>query len=290
MPRPEEIRKAYIDYFTHAQPSAELPGDGLLRRIYRSGAKGYISRKFGYPSPKAFSSRVLGRLLNLFPTRTRYIDFNVLHLRYQPGGRLLDIGCGSGGALRSMQRLGWTVEGIDFDPVVAAKARATGLKVHCGTLEEQGYEEDSFDAISLSHVIEHVHRPFELLKECRRILKPDRQLVVLTPNVESLSHRRFKESWLLLDPPRHLQLFSQESIKVMARRAGFRTTWTTTSARTGGRVRIGSHEIAKSGRHDAVRPLAILESIYGELIELNQGIRCLWDSAAGEELVMVAEK
>ena len=94
------------------------------------------------------------------------------------------------------------------------------------TLELAG---ESFDAVVMNHVIEHVHDPVELLVEARRLLKQDGVLVLITPNAESQEHRIFGASWYSLDPPRHLHIFSPRSLSKLARLSGFskHETWTT---------------------------------------------------------------
>src|SRR5258708_36641931 len=98
-----------------------------------------------------------------------------------------------------MRRLGGDAEGVDVDPLAVENARARGLPVRLGDLAAQRYPADHFDAIYMSHVIEHVHDPVALLSECRRVLKVGGRLVALTPNVESWGHRRFQRAWAPLD-------------------------------------------------------------------------------------------
>ncbi len=95
---------------------------------------------------------------------------------------------------------------IDQDAVTIA--RSLGLEVRCGSLEEQGYPAESFDAVTLCHVVEHLSDPRATIDECFRILKPSGRLVVATPNSDSLSRRLFGKDWRGLEPPRHLMVFS----------------------------------------------------------------------------------
>jgi predicted SAM-dependent methyltransferase len=96
-----------------------------------------------------------------------------------------------------------------------------GLQVKSGSLIQQNYPSNSFDAVTMRHVIEHIYEPLELLKECHRILKPGGSLVIETPNMESLSSRYFQDYWRGLEPPRHLHLFNLASLKSIAISAGF---------------------------------------------------------------------
>ena len=168
----------------------------------------------------------------LHPARLEYADCRrfggarvdpagVRFLAARPGGRLLDVGCGSGDWLMFMRGLGWQVSGNDFDANAVKTAQGRGLDVECASLEQQKHASGTFDAVTLSHVIEHVPDPVRTLAECRRILKPGGKLVLFTPNASSLSHRVFKNDWRGLEPPRHLHVFSTESMRPLLERAGF---------------------------------------------------------------------
>ena len=73
----------------------------------------------------------------------------------------------------------------------------------------------------MSHVVEHVHNPLELLKGCYQLLKKGGYLWLETPNILSIGHKDFKENWLPLDPPRHLMLFNVDSLQKGLYEAGF---------------------------------------------------------------------
>ena len=144
-----------------------------------------------------------------------------MHFRNIGRGNLLEVGAGSGKTLHRLNSLGWEVQGIDFDPVAVEKARSLGLDVAIGDVFSQGYKSDQFDAVILSHVIEHVPEPVVLLKECRRILKPGGKLMISTPNTGSMGHKLFKNNWRGLEPPRHICIFNRSNLERAARDAGF---------------------------------------------------------------------
>jgi 2-polyprenyl-3-methyl-5-hydroxy-6-metoxy-1,4-benzoquinol methylase len=155
--------------------------------------------------------------------RTR-LDDAIGHLRYEPGGTLLEIGCGDGAFLRSMKALGWNVTGTETDARSAAVAGSGGLDIRQGELDDLGLPEAHYSAIVMRHAIEHVMDPAQVLAQCYSLLRPGGTLVLTTPNPASLGHRIFQSSWRGLEPPRHLHLFSQTSIDLYLRRAGFTST------------------------------------------------------------------
>jgi SAM-dependent methyltransferase len=100
-------------------------------------------------------------------------------------------------------------------------ATKNGLDVALGSLEQQCYPSEHFDAVTLSHVIEHVPDPVGTLVECARLLKKGGKLVIATPNNASLGHRLFGRNWRGLEPPRHLHIFSPQSLRRTLGMAGF---------------------------------------------------------------------
>lgn len=221
MPVPEDLGKAYLQYYTHASQDTGSKG-GVLKQAYRRMVRSYLRRNYGYYGGASILSDIfLSTALRFFPNRRYMADQSVRYLRHVPGGRILDVGCGAGEWIGSMTKLGWSVDGVDFDEGAVMAANRAGLEVRCGSLEGQCYETDSFDAVTLNHVIEHVPDPVGTLSECCRVLKPSGKLVLFTPNTASLAHRLFGGDWRGLEPPRHLHLFCPKSMKSLLLKSGF---------------------------------------------------------------------
>jgi 2-polyprenyl-3-methyl-5-hydroxy-6-metoxy-1,4-benzoquinol methylase len=212
MPLKEEIHKAYAIYYTH-----EDKGKSASARKKKSW-RVHLLR---------FHKRLLKALVG---TRREEENHYLMYLRDLRPGRLLEIGCGNGRRLARLAALGWTVEGQEVDEKAWSAARAKyAFQVHLGELETLDLATNSFDAVVMNHVIEHVNAPAELLAEARRLLKPGGVLIVVTPNAESQEHSIFGPSWFSLDPPRHLQLFTSRALASLAMQAEFtgQETWTT---------------------------------------------------------------
>lgn len=139
------------------------------------------------------------------------------------GGRLLDVGCASGVFLNSMKALEtWVIKGVEPNAQVAEYARRKyGLDVVTGTLEKARFPQGYFDCVTMWDVLEHVHSPLDTLLEINRILKDDGILLVRVPNLASWDARLFRQTWAGLDAPRHLYIFTPETLAAMLAQAGF---------------------------------------------------------------------
>lgn len=289
MPRIEEIAKAYQSYYTHAPAT---PLKNCLHQFSDRLVAGYLARHYGYvsPSPHRLDEWLSG-LLWLMPGRRVDADFSVFWLPAQPGGKLLEVGCGSGQMLARMRDQGWEVRGVDFDPEAVNTASARGLDVRLGSLASQGFAANQFDVVVMSHVIEHVHDPLELLTQAHQVLKPGGTLVVLTPNNQSLWHRWFQSNWMSLDPPRHLHLFNRATMERLVGQAGFSQPALRTIIRDANGSYMGSQHIRATGRHDMSRIYPIAERVQARLM---QGLEWLMGEVVmpdcGEELLVLAHK
>jgi 2-polyprenyl-3-methyl-5-hydroxy-6-metoxy-1,4-benzoquinol methylase len=204
--------------------------------------------------------------------------------------RVIDVGCGSGVLLARMKRLGWEVEGTDVDAGAVKATQARGIRCTQGDLSALNFPADHFDAVHSSHMLEHVSDPLALLRECHRILKPNGRFVCLTPNVTSWGHHYFGPSWLCLDPPRHLHLFTPVAIRKAAEQAGFSIIRLETTARTAWVYGAMSFRIRKTSRSSIAElnnPLSLLKGI---AYQLRQRAALRWNATAGDELLLVATK
>lgn len=142
----------------------------------------------------------------------------------KPKGKLLDLGCGVGDTLSLLKGLGWDVYGIEIDQKAVEIAKKRGLtKVRLGSYQDlEKYPDEYFDVIRLYHVIEHLDNPLACLKQLGPKLKKEGELIVGTPNIDSLAAKLFGPYWYNLDSPRHLFLFTPQTLSRMLLKANFR--------------------------------------------------------------------
>jgi 2-polyprenyl-3-methyl-5-hydroxy-6-metoxy-1,4-benzoquinol methylase len=130
------------------------------------------------------------------------------------GGSLLDYGCGTGEFLQEAQRQKWTVRGIE----PSEKARGQALRKLPNqvvpTLNELP-EEESYDVVTLFHVLEHIHSLRKTLKSIVNHLKPGGYILIAVPNPHSEDAKHYGSTWAGYDVPRHLYHFSQKSMAVI---------------------------------------------------------------------------
>jgi 2-polyprenyl-3-methyl-5-hydroxy-6-metoxy-1,4-benzoquinol methylase len=143
--------------------------------------------------------------------------------RFVPPGRLLDVGAGPGFLLSAARDRGWQVRGVDLNEWAAAYARESlGIEVTAETLEHAGFEDASFDAVTMMDLVEHVAEPSALVAEAARVLRPGGVLAVLTPDAGSPVSRALGARWPEVKRAgEHLVLLSVQGAASVLGRAGF---------------------------------------------------------------------
>jgi 2-polyprenyl-3-methyl-5-hydroxy-6-metoxy-1,4-benzoquinol methylase len=241
LPAPEDIPKLYARYYTHNS----APETWLAR--LREATSRFVFARMGYSVQLA--EGVLPRMLSYVPSIARAARLDLMGLAPSPAGTVLDVGCGSGDFIARMRSLGWSVSGVDPDPAAATGARNRGLQVFCGTIADVPGNM-LYDVITLNHVVEHVADPVDLLRECRKRLRPDTgTIIITTPNIKSLGHRWFKGYWRGLEVPRHLVLFSPGALSACATRAGLGVRTLRTETRIARMIYSPSVRAGKGGRN-----------------------------------------
>lgn len=121
----------------------------------------------------------------LDPVRVPYFEAS---LRSTPDAHVLDVGCGAGFVTSALSDAGYRMTGIDiaWGAVTAARRGGSGHFV-LGNAHRMPFEDDSFDAVICSEVLEHVEDPVAVIAECSRVIRPGGRLLFSTPNRTILS-------------------------------------------------------------------------------------------------------
>lgn len=190
-PPPSEIGKYYksSDYLSHNEEKK-----GIVPFIYNKVKKINIRNKF-----KVVKKHCLDKS-----------DIN-----------LLDIGCGIGDFLLYSKEHNFNITGIEPDND-ARKIAEKKLNTRILQPEElQTIPDNSFDVITMWHVLEHVSDLKNEICQLERLLKKDAVLVLALPNYKSYDAEYYKDKWAAYDVPRHLHHFSRTSIKNIFEKSNF---------------------------------------------------------------------
>lgn len=170
-----------------------------------------------------------------YPCRADKMDQSQPLIHYQPvidflagmkPGRILDIGTGNSPFLPAMKERGWETFGTEIDAGLVDYYRSRyGIEIFQGELEDAKFSSESFDAVTIMGVLEHVPYPRLLLEEANRILKPGGVIVLWCFNRGAEAHL-LGRYWLGFDAPRHLYSFSGTTLGRLLAASGFEVTGT----------------------------------------------------------------
>lgn len=193
--------------FTNPRPFAEAIG-------------GYYEST-DYISHHDAGKDAMSRMYNGVRELTTQQKIKLLEKSVGQTGSLLDIGSGTGFFLSRSKAAGWKVTGTEPD----TQARQVGQERVGERLFESIWDPyfntRVYDAITMWHVLEHVHLLNETFDWLHEHLNPKGKLVIAVPNPESEDARVFKENWAAYDVPRHLYHFTKKSMRELAGAHGF---------------------------------------------------------------------
>lgn len=136
-------------------------------------------------------------------------------------GHILDIGCGTGYFLAHMKNHGWSVDGTEVDENARAVAKDQLEQEVWGSEGLFDLEDGKYEALTMWHVLEHIHSLSDYLTKINSVLKNDGILVVAVPNYTSSDAEWYGADWAAYDVPRHLWHFSPHSAKMLIESHGF---------------------------------------------------------------------
>ena len=128
---------------------------------------------------------------------------------------LLDIGCGTGDFLSIAKNVNWNITGIEPNEQARKIANSKTNNSVYNNMQLHHLKENSFDVITLWHVLEHLPNLEMHVYRLERLLKPNGKIVVAVPNYKSYDAAYYKSFWAAYDVPRHLWHFTKESIKIL---------------------------------------------------------------------------
>jgi 2-polyprenyl-3-methyl-5-hydroxy-6-metoxy-1,4-benzoquinol methylase len=141
--------------------------------------------------------------------------------KLQEKHKILDIGCGNGRHMAYLKRkYNVDVVGIELNQKAVAVGKNAGLNIFHGSIDDYATNNE-YDVIYLSHVLEHLSKPYDALKNINKLLKKGGRIVIALPNTKSFERYLFKQYWWGWDTPRHIYMFSPKSIKYLLQETGF---------------------------------------------------------------------
>lgn len=177
------------------------PNEKNLHKYYES--EDYISHTDAKRSP-------FEKLYHIIKTYSLNKKVKLINKLNNKPGSLLDIGAGTGDFLNVAKKNHWKVEGVEPNDQAKKLARKKGieLKSETTTLAAQ-----SFDVITMWHVLEHIPDLKAQIVELKRLLKPNGFILIAVPNFKSYDAMYYKSFWAAYDVPRHLWHFSKTAIQ-----------------------------------------------------------------------------
>lgn len=216
------------DYFLTGEPFAlfkcsscgfvftqDYPEEHETGKYYES--EEYLSHN---DNPNGFSDRIYRLVRSIMLRRKLRMVQKITGLKK---GTILDFGSGSGHFAHTMKKAGWQVKGIEIN----ANARNSSASKHgieiLDPKQISALKNASFDCVTLWHVLEHFHEPFEYFGEIMRLLKPGGICITALPNCSSYDARHYREFWAAYDVPRHLWHFTPSTFAIFSGKTGFQT-------------------------------------------------------------------
>ncbi|MDP5198382.1 bifunctional 2-polyprenyl-6-hydroxyphenol methylase/3-demethylubiquinol 3-O-methyltransferase UbiG [Flavobacterium sp. DG2-3] len=140
---------------------------------------------------------------------------NLINSQQAQKGKILDIGAGTGDFLLTAKNDGWQTVGVEPSDRAKDIAKQKGISF---VEETSTLENNSFDVITMWHVLEHVPNLESQIAELKRLLKPTGTLIVAVPNHKSFDAQHYGTFWAAYDVPIHFWHFSKKSIQLLFER------------------------------------------------------------------------
>ena len=185
----------------------DVPDEGEIGRYYKSDS--YISHS---NTSKGFVNNLYHMVRRETLAEKYRLVASATRLKQ---GKLLDIGAGTGAFVGYMKGRGWEVSGLEPD----ASARGVAWTDNQVQLSDIGQlfslTPDSYDAITLWHVLEHVHDLHGYMEQLKKLVRRSGRIFIAVPNYTSYDARVYQGNWAAYDVPRHLYHFSPAAMQTL---------------------------------------------------------------------------
>ena len=190
------------------------PSEASISEYYKS--ENYISHT---DTSKGFINRLYQIVRNISLNQKKKLIEKFTAARQ---GNLLDVGSGTGYFAAVMQKAGWAVTGLEPDEGarnIAMQQHALGLR----PVEDLfNLPANKFDAITLWHVLEHVHDVKKYIVTFKRLLSDNGKLFIAVPNYTSYDAMSYGSNWAGYDVPRHLYHFTPQTMQWLMKASGLK--------------------------------------------------------------------
>lgn len=146
--------------------------------------------------------------------------------QFKAAGKMLDIGCSTGFIMDEALKLGYDTEGLELNKKAAEYCLSKGLKVHNDYLAACAFPDNTFDIVTMSHVLEHIPDLHDFLQELHRVIKKSGFLVLSQPLYDSLIAKVLKHKWYGWVPNEHIWHFTPGTIAALLEENGFKVVKT----------------------------------------------------------------
>ena len=254
-----------------------FPSEDSIGRYYDSpdyishsdSKTGFINRLYHF-----FRKQMLKKKVNLVSKQVVSRQKDNIHL--------LDIGSGTGYFLNAAKEKGYTVTGIEKDNNAREYAVSN---FELDIKDEQSLwsiENESFDVITLWHVLEHMENLNEVVAKIKSILKPDGVVILALPNHNSYDAKKYKGYWAAYDVPRHLWHFTPDTVEKLLGKHHFNIIKQNTMPLDAFYISMLSEKYKGSG--------SLMQYIKGFTVGVTGYMRSLSDINNSSSVIYIAKK
>lgn len=286
----EDLHLCYPSEYSPYNLKREVPDvdfDNLPDTTFRSNLRKAIVDKIKGKKVTGLTGK-LGSLMakNAFFRERAFYGLVIDELLPKGSGEqfALDLGCGAGWLMEKLKKVGWNVEGLEWNENAAQMAReVTKCNVFAGDFREVDIPRNKYHLIVLSHVFEHFSDPKEALIRLRELLADGGKIVMFYPNSQSFSAKWHKTDWFAWEVPRHLIMPAPKAVKSLAKEVNFSEAKVFTRAYYSSVQWQSSVAYKKNVNPDKVRPQLNLVEKMGlvtEHILTTLGFEKGWETVA----------